>query len=163
MKGYKSDWVISLTTARDVRADMLINSLKEELKKFDPIKPPEWAYYTKTGAHKERPPMQDDWWYIRAASILRTLYLKGGRPVGVERLRTKYGGRKDRGVKPERFVKGSGHVIRLILQQLESAGLVEKVERRGRRITPKGVSLLDKIAASLVKELKVVPGKVEVP
>jgi len=152
-----------LPTARDVRADLLINSLKEELKKFESIKPPEWAFYTKTGAHKERPPMQDDWWYIRAASILRTLYMRGGRPVGVERLRTKYGGRKDRGVRPERFIKGSGHVIRLILQQLEDAGLVEKVERKGRKITPKGVSLLDRIAASLIKEMELTPGRVEVP
>ncbi|HDI74123.1 MAG TPA: 30S ribosomal protein S19e [Candidatus Korarchaeota archaeon] len=152
-----------MPTARDVRADLLINSLKEELKKFESIKPPEWAFYTKTGAHKERPPMQDDWWYIRAASILRTLYMRGGRPVGVERLRTKYGGRKDRGVRPERFIKGSGHVIRLILQQLEDAGLVEKVERKGRKITPKGVSLLDRIAASLIKEMELTPGRVEVP
>jgi len=103
------------------------------------------------------------WWYIRAASILRTLYLRGGNPVGVERLRAKYGGRKDRGVKPERFVKGSGHVIRLILQQLESAGLVEKVERKGRRITPQGSSLLDKIAANLIRELEIIPGRVEIP
>ncbi len=152
-----------MPTARDVRADLLINSLKEELKKFESIKPPEWAFYTKTGAYKERPPMQGDWWYIRAASILRTLYMRGGMPVGVERLRTKYGGRKDGGVRPERFVKGSGHVIRLILQQLEDAGLIEKVERKGRKITPKGVSLLDRIAASLIKEMELTPGRVEVP
>ena len=152
-----------MPTARDVRADLLIDSLKEELKKLDPIKPPEWAFYTKTGIHKERPPAQDDWWYTRAASILRTLYMRGGRPVGVERLRTKYGGRKDRGARPERFVKGSGHVIRLIFQQLEAAGLVERVEGRGRRITPKGVSLLDKVAANLIKELGLTPGRVEVP
>ncbi len=150
-----------MPTARDVRADLLIDRLKEELKKFEPISPPEWAYYTKTGVHKERPPAQDDWWYARAASILRTLYLRGGRPVGVERLRTKYGGRKDRGVKPERFVKGSGHVIRLILQQLEAAGLVERVERRGRRISPKGVSLLDRVAAEIVRDMELVPGRVE--
>ncbi len=152
-----------MPTARDVRADLLIDHLKEELKRFESIKPPEWAFYTKTGMHKERPPAQEDWWYIRAASILRTLYMRGGRPVGVERLRTKYGGRKDRGVRPERFVKGSGHVIRLILQQLEAAGLVEKVERRGRRITPKGVSLLDKVAAGIIKEMELIPGKVEAP
>ena len=152
-----------MPTARDVRADLLIEALKEELKSIESIKPPEWAFYRKTGAHKERPPIQDDWWYIRAASILRTLYMNGRRPVGVERLRTKYGGRKDRGVRPERFVKGSGHVIRLILQQLEQAGLVEKVEGKGRRITPKGISLLDRVAAKLVRELNLQPGRVEVP
>ncbi len=152
-----------MPTARDIRADILIERLKDELKKYKPIKPPEWAAYTKTGAHKERPPSQEDWWYIRSASILRTLYLRGEKPVGVERLRAKYGGRKDRGAKPERFIKGSGHVIRLILQQLESAGFVEKVERKGRRITSKGSSLLDKMAASLLRELEIIPGRVEIP
>lgn len=155
--------VMSLPTARDVQADLLIDRLKEGLKKFDSIKAPEWAHYTKTGAHKERPPVQDDWWYTRAASLLRTLYMREGNPVGVERLRTKYGGRKDRGVRPERFVKGSGHVIRLILQQLEAAGLVEKVEGEGRRITPKGISLLDKVATDIIKEVEIVPGKVGAP
>jgi small subunit ribosomal protein S19e len=151
-----------MPTAREVRADLLIERLKEELKKFDGIKPPDWAYYTKTGSHKERPPVQEDWWYIRAASLLRTLYLRG-EPVGVERLRTKYGGRKKRGVRPERFAKGSGHVIRLILQQLESLGLVEKVEGRGRRISPAGISLLDKLAGEIIKELNITPGKVVPP
>jgi len=156
---------MGLPTARDVRADLLIDSLKEELKKFDSIQPPEWTSYTKTGVHKERPPIQDDWWYIRAASLLRTLYMRGGKPVGVERLRTKYGGRKDRGVRPERFIKGSGHVIRLILQQLEASGLVEKVRvgSGGRRITPKGISLLDNIAADIIKERELVPGRVRAP
>lgn len=151
-----------MPTAREVRADVLIDRLKEELKKIEAIKPPDWAYYTKTGSHKERPPIQEDWWYIRAASILRTLYMRPT-PVGVERLRTKYGGRKKRGVRPERFVKGSGHVIRLILQQLESAGLVERVEGRGRRISPAGISLLDKLAAEIIKELGVIPGRVVAP
>lgn len=151
-----------MPTAREVRADLLIGRLKDELKKFDGIKPPDWAQYTKTGSHKERPPIQEDWWYIRAASLLRTLYLRK-KPVGVERLRTKYGGRKKRGVRPERFAKGSGHIVRLILQQLESIGLVEKVEGRGRRITPAGVSLLDEVASRIVRELNLTPGRVVPP
>jgi len=153
--------VIGLPTARDVRADLLIERVAEELKKYDEIKPPEWAAFVKTGSHKQRPPQQRDWWYIRAASLLRTVYLHG--PVGVERLRTKYGGRKDRGVRPEHFRKASGHIIRLILQQLESVGLVEKVPGRGRKITSKGASLLDKVAAEIIKEQGLVPGRVVAP
>ena len=150
-----------MPTARDVRADLLISRVAEELKKMEEIKPPSWAAFVKTGPSRQRPPIQRDWWYIRAASVLRTVYLHG--PVGVERLRTKYGGRKDRGARPEHFKKASGHIIRVILQQLERAGLVEKVERRGRRITPRGRSLLDRVAAQIIKEMEVVPGRVEVP
>ena len=42
------------------------------------------------------------------------------------RLRTRYGSRKNRGVKPERFKRGSGKIIRVILQQADwSAGITE--------------------------------------
>ena len=112
---------------------------------------------------RERSPDQEDWWYIRAASVLRTLYLRGGKPVGVERLRTKYGGRTGRRVRPEHFKKGSGHIIRLILQQLEEAGLVTKVEKKGRKITPQGISFLDKVAARIAKSMELEPGKVRIP
>ena len=73
--------------------------------------------------------------------------------VGVERLRTRYGGRKDRGTKPARFVKGSGKIIRKILQQAESVGLLEKVKAKkaGRQLTVKGKEFLDKITESASK------------
>ena len=149
-----------MPTARDVSPDLLIERLKEKLKDVPEIQPPEWAKYVKTGSHRERPPQQEDWWYVRAASVLRAVYLRG--PVGVEKLRTKYGGRKDRGVKPEHFRKASGHVIRKIMQQLEEAGLVEKVERKGRKITPKGQSLLDKLATEILAEIGKEPGVIEI-
>ena len=41
-------------------------------------------------------------------------------PIGVSKLRTKYGGKKNRGHKPEHFYKGSGSVARKVLQQFET-------------------------------------------
>jgi len=142
-----------VVNAKMAPADLLIKRLAEYLKSEVPqVKPPAWASFAKTGTDREHPPLQDDWWYIRAASILRKLYVRG-EPVGIESLRVAYGGRKNYGSSLEHFVKGSGSVIRTILQQLEKAGLVEKVERKGRRLTPKGVSLLDKLALEILKEL----------
>ncbi|MEX2701661.1 MAG: 30S ribosomal protein S19e [Candidatus Baldrarchaeia archaeon] len=141
-----------MATVYDVPADILIRRIAEELKKSDKIKPPEWAAYVKTGAHKENPPVDPDWWYIRCASILRKLYIHG--PVGVSRLRTAYGGRKNRGVKPEHFRKGSGAIIRKILQQLEEAKLVEKADKSGRRLTPLGRSFLDRLAYEVKLKLQ---------
>lgn len=138
-----------MATVLDVPADVLIQKTAEELKKVEQIQMPDWALFVKTGAHKERVPQQKDWWYIRAASILRRLYIDG--PVGVARLRTYYGGRKNRGVKPEHHVDAGGKIIRTILQQLESAGLVEKADSKGRRLTPKGQAFLDKIATEIAK------------
>jgi small subunit ribosomal protein S19e len=128
----------------EVEPGKLIDLVKEELKKVSEIKPPTWSKFVKTGVHKERPPTQPDWWYIRSASILRRIYLDG--PVGVSRLRTVYGGKKDRGHKPEHFYKGSGSIIRKILQQLEAAGFVKKLDKEGRVITEKGRKFLEDVA-----------------
>jgi len=128
-------------------ANKLIQRLKEELKNCKEIQPPQWAYFVKTGAHKERPPERPDWWYIRAASILRRTYVNG--PVGVSRLRTYYGGRENRGQPPERFRRGSGKIVRTILQQLEKAGLIKNIEKRGRKPTEKGIQLMERIAEEI--------------
>ncbi len=133
-----------MSTVYDVPADQIIPRIAEELKKAKEVSPPEWAFYVKSGAHKEKPPTNLDWWYTRCASILRRLYVKG--PTGVARLRTAYGGRKRRGVRPNRFSKGSGSIIRTALQQLEAAGLVEHEKGTGRKLSSKGRSFLDKLA-----------------
>ena len=136
-----------------VEQNALINAVAQDLKEL--ITKPDWADFVKTGVHKERPPQQDDWWYIRAAAILRTVYIRG--PIGVSKLRTKYGGLKNRGVAPSKFAKGSGSIIRHILQQLEQAELIKQAERgvhKGRITTPKGASLLFKVAKTLKNEAK---------
>ena len=135
----------------DVPADSFIAALAAELKKLEQFKMPEWAFYVKTSTARERVPESSDWWFTRAASMLRQLYIR--KVVGVNRMRVKYGGKKDRGVKPKRFRKGSGKNIRMILQQSEAAGLVEKVKgkRAGRKLTLKGTEFLDSIAQKLMK------------
>jgi len=118
---------------------------------YPQIKPPVWALFVKTGVHKERPPQNPDWWYIRCASLLRKIFLHG--PVGISRLRTAYGGRKRRGVKKEHFRKGSGAIIRKILQQLEQAGLVTKTEKDGRILTGDGLSLIYRLSNRIFRDL----------
>ena len=142
----------------DVQPNELIERAAQELKKLDAFLAPDWAKFVKTGTHKQRPPARDDWWQIRAAAVLRTLYKEG--PIGVSKLRTKYGGKKNMGMAPERFVKGSGNILRKVLQQLEKAGFAKQVEKgvhKGRIITPKGISFLDKIATDISKSQKKAP------
>ena len=155
-----------MPTAYDVPGQILVERLAKKLFEDykDYIKPPKWAFFVKTGPHKERAP--DDpadkdykgspgWWYYRAASILRQVYLYG--PIGVSRLRTRYGGIRKRGYEPGRFVKGYAKIIRTILQQLEDAKLIKKDEannKRGRVITDLGRSVVDKIASEIYKEIQ---------
>jgi len=136
----------------DVYPNDLINAAAEELKKLPEFKAPDFAVYAKTGAHKERAPADPEWWHKRVAAVLRSIYVLG--PIGVSKLRVKYGGKKRRGHKMPHFKKGSGSVIRKALQQLDKAGFtkfLEKGTRKGRIITPKGKSFLDKIAVRLAK------------
>ena len=122
-----------------------IEKLGDSLKSL--IKVPEWTKFVKTGSAKERPPVETDWYYKRAASILITIYKRG--PVGVSKLRLKYGSKKNRGHNPEKFRRASGKIIRTILQQLDKTGLTQFKKdgvHKGRIITGKGKSLVDKNA-----------------
>jgi len=90
--------------------------------------------------------------FSRTASVLRQIYRFG--PIGVSKLRSKYGGKKNRGTKPEHFYKGSGNILRKIIQQLEKEGFVKKDLKsvhKGRSITAKGKKFLDDIAAKISK------------
>ena len=125
--------------------------LAEALKKFSEFDEPKWAQFVKSGSGKERPIDDPDFWHKRAASILRQIYKK--KILGVNRLKTKYGNKKDRGFKPEKFRKASGKIIRVILQQADTAGLTEiakevtgvRERKPGRQLTVNGKALLESI------------------
>ena len=136
-----------MVTVYDVQAAELISAVSEDLKKK--LKKPDWAAFVKTGSGRQRQPAQEDWWWIRAASILRKVYVDG--PVGVSRLRTWYGGRKDRGVRTGKTRRAAGKIIRVILQELEKIGLVSKQDKKGRTITPEGQKYLDGVAKKVSK------------
>jgi len=137
-----------MTTVYDVPADHIIRRTAEELKKRKEITPPVWAAFAKTGAHKEMPPEDPDWWFVRAAAVLRRVYVDG--PLGVERMRSFYGGNKNRGSKPNAFRKGSGSILRKSLQQLEAAGLVIH-DKTGRRVSPAGMAFMDSLSQEVLK------------
>ena len=121
-------------------------ALADALKKEEAFEKPEWADFVKTGANKARPNIEEDFWFKRAASILRQIYIN--EIVGVQRLRTRYGSRKDKGKKPAKFVRSGGKIIRLILQQAEKSEFLEKAEgkKKGRKLTLKGKQFLEKVA-----------------
>ena len=142
-----------MATMYDVPAEALIEALAEDF--ADRLDEPDWSRFAKSGANRELPPEEENFWAIRAASLLRKVAESG--PIGVERLSTEYGGSKAGSnryrVAPNRRADGSRNVIRTILQQLEEEGLVETAEGQGRRITPAGRSLLDETAGEVLSEL----------
>eukprot|EP01126_Amoeba_proteus_P064051 TRINITY_DN8911_c0_g1_i1.p1 TRINITY_DN8911_c0_g1~~TRINITY_DN8911_c0_g1_i1.p1 ORF type:complete len:157 (+),score=28.34 TRINITY_DN8911_c0_g1_i1:182-652(+) len=140
-------------TVKDVAPDQFIAEYAAHLKRNQWLKLPDWIDLVKTSNAKELAPLDPDWYYIRAASVARKIYLRGG--LGVGRLRTVYGSNKRRGVMPSRFTKASGAVLRHVVKQLESIGVVEKntATQGGRKITQEGRRDLDRIAGRVFSKL----------
>ena len=138
---------------------MLISALADKLSDSKDIVAPDWSEYVKTGVDRERPPTQENWWTIRAASLLRKVAKQG--PIGVTSLAQTYGTVMNNGAGPNTPGVASRHIIRTALQQLEAAGLVEMVATKevdteegkqqlysGRKLTSAGQKLLDEVAHS---------------
>ncbi len=135
----------------DLSAQEYNLKLAEALKQVPEFEVPEWAQYVKSSPSKERPIEDPDFWYKRAASILKQIYTK--KIVGVNRLRTKYGSKKNRGFRPEVFQRAGGKIIRTILQQADAAGFTEiakaikgvRGRKPGRQLTEKGKKFMEKV------------------
>ena len=149
-----------MTTVYDIPADIFNPALAEAMADQTAVSMPDWGQYVKTAVDRERPPTQENWWYLRTAAILRKVARNG--PVGVTHLAQAFGGKKDNGVMPNTPGVASRHIIRTALQQLEDAGLVEKAPTKevqgvdgpvqlyaGRRITAAGQKLVDNVAHSV--------------
>lgn len=107
---------------------------------------PVYVTVVKTGPSRERAPEQTDFWYIRCSALLRQVYING--PIGVSRLRARYGSRKVHTVTKHHWKRAGGSIITDALNALEKAGYVKK-GKTGRVITPQGKSFLDKVANSI--------------
>ncbi|GKC11953.1 40S ribosomal protein S19-3-like protein [Tanacetum coccineum] len=95
-----------------------------------------WTDIVKTATYKELAPYDPDWYYNRAASMERKIYLRGGLVVGAfQRI---YGRSKRNGSAPPHFCKASGGIVRNILQQLQSMNIVDFDSKGGRKITSNG-------------------------
>ncbi|XP_021035097.1 40S ribosomal protein S19-like [Mus caroli] len=108
---------------------------------------PEWVDTVKLAKHNELAPYDENWFYTRAASTARHLYLRGG--AGVGSMTKIYGGRPRNGVRPSHFSRGSKSVTRRVLQALEGLKMVEKVQDGGHKLTPQGQRDLDRISGQV--------------
>merc|ERR1711893_54299 len=139
-------------SVKDVNQHDFVRALAAFLKKSGKLKVPDWTDLVKLGKHKELAPYEEDWYYIRTASVARHMYMRS--PVGVGALTKVYGGRKRRGTRPSHFCKGASGVSRKILQSLEGIKMAEKDATGGRRLTPQGRRDLDRIASQLAAKGK---------
>ncbi len=131
----------------EVDASKFIERAAARLKSSE-IKKPKYVEFVKSGAGRERVPASEDFWYVRCASVLRQVYLNG--PLGVSRLRTRYGNRKRHLVHSHHHIRAGGSLIKDAFDALEKLGYVKKTGD-GRAITPTGKSFVDKISNEIAK------------
>ncbi|KAI8826377.1 40S ribosomal protein S19 [Chytriomyces hyalinus] len=136
-------------TVKDVSAHSFVKAYAAYLKRTGKLEVPKWVDLVKTSTHKELAPYDPDWFYVRAASVARHIYLRP--QVGVGALKKNYGGSKNRGNRPHHHQNASGSVLRKVLQALEKIKVLEKDETKGRTISQDGQKDLDRIAAQIVR------------
>lgn len=138
-------------TFRDVPAQDFINAYAQFLQRQGKLEVPGYVDVVKTSAGNELPPQQaETWFYHRAASIARHIYLR--KQVGVGKLNKLYGGAVNRGFRPHRHADASGSVNRKVLQSLEKIGVLEIAPKGGRKISENGQRDLDRIAAQTLED-----------
>lgn len=136
-----------MSNVYEVDSGELVSAVAEKLKSSG-ISKPAYTDFVKSGASRERIPADKGFWYIRCASILRQTYVNG--PIGVSKLRSRYGSRKRHNVKRHHHFRAGGSIIKDAFDALEKNGYVKKT-KAGRVITDKGRSFLDKASNELLK------------
>ncbi|XP_046330415.1 40S ribosomal protein S19-like [Haliotis rufescens] len=135
-------------SVKDVAPQEFNKALAAFLKKSGKMKVPDWIDIVKTARYKELAPYDEDWFYNRAASVCRHLYIRA--PVGVGALGKIYGGKMSNGTCPSHYCRASPTVSRRVLQALEGLKLVEKDPNTGgRKLTSQGRRDLDRIASQI--------------
>ncbi|KAL3568053.1 hypothetical protein D5086_030704 [Populus alba] len=137
-------------SVKDVSPHEFVKAYSAHLKRSGKIELPLWTDIVKTGTFKELAPYDPDWYYVRAASMARKIYIRGG--LGVGAFRRIYGGSKRNGSRPPHFCKSSGSVARHILQQLQNVNIIDIDPKGGRRITSSGQRDLDQVAGRIVPQ-----------
>ncbi|KAI5170372.1 small subunit ribosomal protein S19e [Pancytospora epiphaga] len=103
-----------------VRATPLLQAIEDILKNNEKINLPKDHDLIKTGSGRQFSPEQSDWFYKRMAAIVRQAMCKGR--VSLTGLGYRYGNRKNRGVRPSGFARGSNFVNGAAIAELEKIG-----------------------------------------
>merc|ERR1711976_435161 len=107
------------------------------LTKSGKFKVPEWSDIVKLGRFNELAPYDEDWFYTRAASTCRHLYIRS--PAGVGAFTKIYGSKRRNGTAPSHNCRANRSVARKVLQALENLKMVEKDPNSGgRKLTASG-------------------------
>ncbi|KAL8592862.1 40S ribosomal protein S19 [Nucella lapillus] len=100
-------------SVKDVNQHDFTKALAAFLKKSGKLKVPEWADIVKLGRFNELSPYDEDWFYTRAASTCRHLYIRS--PAGVGAFTKIYGSKKSNGTAPSHSCRAGRSVVNIVL------------------------------------------------
>ena len=142
-------------SALDVNSHVFINRLADFFKTKNIIKLPKWSLLVKTSRAREIAPLSQDWFFTKAASIARRVYVSKSHTLGIGSLKVAMGKRQRRGVQPNIARTHSGRIISEIVSQLRKGGYIENYARDenttlGLLLTKTGRKELDKVASQVM-------------
>jgi len=108
----------AVSSLRDISAAEFIKAYAAHLKKSNKLELPDWVDYVKTAHGREMPPLDPDWYFVRAASVVRKIYLNRG--LGVGALAHWYGKAVRKTNKPQHHHRASRKVIRHVLNAVSA-------------------------------------------
>ena len=148
----------SVLTVLDVPSNKFINQLASFLKEKNIIKIPKYAPLVKSSRANDCEPINPDYFYYKAAAIVRKLYITKSKNIGVGSLRVMFSKKERRGSQPPKTFRAGGKIIREIVIQLKNADYIKNYGGKddetnsGLYLTKNGSSQLDKIASGLMKQ-----------
>lgn len=134
------------TSVKDVDPSAFVQAFAQHLKRSGKMVVPAYCDHIKTSCAKQLGPADPDWFYVRAAAVARHLYV---RPAGTNGLRKAFGCSKRKNMLRAHHSIASGGVIRYILKEFEKMEIVDKAQSGGRKLTPNGLRMCDRVANQL--------------
>ena len=73
---FRRTTIMPSVSVKDVSQQDFVVAMAAHLKKSGKMKVPEWVDLVKTNVGKELAPYDEDWFYVRCASIARHIYVR---------------------------------------------------------------------------------------
>jgi len=131
-------------TMKDVSANKWVRAMASHLKQTGKLFVPTCAEFVKQSHGNQRAPQNPDWYFYRAAAVLRRIYQRPG--TGYGGLSKPFGMKKNNGSRPEKFVRAAKGMLHWVCKSLEGMKLIGKGKKSGRVITKEGKRKCDAIA-----------------
>lgn len=132
-----------------VRTTDFVNVLKKNLQTISEIVLPKDYDILKTSAGRENSPVCDDWYFARMAAILNLVAKKG--TYSINEACVEFGNYKNRGRRPNKFIKADESFMKSIFENLNKIGFVE-VKNTSICLTNKAKDVIGDVVQSLKEE-----------